>query len=359
VYEFAETEHRRTLELKTRLEAQGHVFSSALLDVLNQADTALEQATSQSDDQARASSSYDVLRLTIQAREQMTMEVAETDIPRRKNDLKVIVQNAAGQPVPGATVTYHQDKLDFVLTYGQGAPFNPFPYPSYRAGVETGYQSLNGIITWNQVSPQEGVFDFSAIDAEFRQWQDMGYEITACLVWLGSGNVPAWAQSLDFPDFQQQVAEFVQKAVEHFAGTVKYMNVATEINLQTTAGSRYVSTAYESNYLTGMQPADLIELIRTAFQAARAAHTNMLLGYYGVDDYDFLIFRTPTFGTLPPSYAFLKSVLESGVQPDFIGVEMYPGTLSVPLDLSAIAAILQAYHDLSGLPILVAESLSY
>ena len=89
-----------------------------------------------------------------------------------------------------------------------------------------------------------------------------------------SSHWPHWAQALAFPDFQQQVGLFVKKTVEHFNGIVTHMNVATEINLQTTAGSRYISVAYTSNYLTGMQPADLIALIKTAFQAARAAQSN-------------------------------------------------------------------------------------
>ena len=34
VYEFAETEYRRALELKARLEGEGHQFSSGLLDII-------------------------------------------------------------------------------------------------------------------------------------------------------------------------------------------------------------------------------------------------------------------------------------------------------------------------------------
>jgi len=54
----------------------------------------------------------------------------------------------------------------------------------------------------------------------------------------------------------------------------------------------------------------------------------------------------------------LKEMLESGVRPDYIGIETYPGTASVPLDLSTIAAMLKAYHDLSGLPVMVTESIN-
>lgn len=360
VYEFAETEHRRALELKTRLEGEGHTFSIGLLDILSQADAALLQARGLSDAQAKALSSYPVLKLSIQAKEMMTMEAAEADIPNRKEPFKVVVQDQAGSPVPGAAVTYHQDKLDFVLTYGQSAPPNPFPYPSYRAGVDIGYQSIYlDPILWKKVSPQEGVFDFSEADAGYNQYKDMGYDITVIIAWLGTDNVPAWAQNLPFTEFQQQVGEFVKRAVEHFSGRTKYMVVAPEMNLQTIGGSRYVSAAYPSNYLTGIQPAELIELIRTAFQAGREAQTDILLGYYGVADFNYSSLNPLPWGAWPTSYTFLKSLLESGVQPDFIGVELYPGTLSIPLDLSNVAGILQAYHDLSGLPVLVTETIAY
>jgi hypothetical protein len=196
-------------------------------------------------------------------------------------------------------------------------------------------------------------------DAGYNQYKDMGYDITVVIAWLGGDNVPAWALNLPFTEFRQQVGEFVKRAVEHFSGKTKYMVIAPEMNLQTIWGSRYVSTAYPSNYLTGMQPADLIELIRTAFQAGREAQTNILLGYYGVADFNYSSLNPLPWGALPSSYAFLKSLLESGVQPDFIGVELYPGTLSIPLDLSNVAGIFQAYHELSGLPVLVTETIAY
>jgi GH35 family endo-1,4-beta-xylanase len=357
VYEFAETEYRRAQELKTRLEGEGHQFTSDLLAILSQADAALLQARALSDPPGRAISSYEVLRLSIQAKEQMTMEAAEADIPTRQEQIKVVVQDQAGTPIPGAAVTYRQEKLDFVITYGQGPP--PAPYSSFRAGIDTGYQSLQGSVVWSQVSPQEGVFDFSVTDAMFQQWQEMGYDVVANLGWLNPDNVPVWAQNLDLADFQQQMGLFVKKAVEHYTGTIKYMFVATEINLHTTTGSRYVTVARPSDYLTGMQPADLIELIRTAFQAGREAHSDMWLGYYGISDYGFNILNPQPWGSWPPSYAFLKTVLDAGIQPDFIGVELFPGTLNIPQDLSNVAETLKAYHDLSGLPVMVAESLAY
>jgi hypothetical protein len=359
VYEFAETEYRRAAEMKSGYEAQGIQFSTEVVDWLSQASDNLDQARNQTDEESRALLSYDVLRLSIKVREQMALEVAEEGINARRHELTVVVQDEAGNPLPDATVTYNQTGLDFVLGYGQGHPAGPFPYPSFKAGQDIGYESLYGMVVWSKVSPQEGIYDFSAYDAAFKQWKGMGYEVNTGLVWLGSDNVPAWAQDLDFTEYKQEVAEFVKKAVEHFKGTVKFFNLVVEPTLQTRTGSRYVSVEFESNYLTGVQPGELIELIRTVFQAAREVDSDILLGYSAVTDYNHNTLNPLPFGAWPCSYSFLKSVLESGVQPDYIGVETYPGTSSVPLDLATVAAMLQAYHDLSGLPVMITESVSY
>ena len=360
VYEFAETEYRRSLELKSSFEAQGYQFSTEIVDWMSQARDSLNNARSQTDEKSRALLSYEALRLSIKAKEHVTMEVAEKGIAARKDELAIVVQDEAGKPVSNAKVTYNQNDFDFVLGYAQGHPFAQLPYPSFKAGIDIGYEYLQGIVVWSKVCPKKGVYDFSSYDLTFNQWKSMGYDINACLVWLGTDNVPAWAQGLEFSEYKKQVSEFVKKAVEHFEGTIKYLVLATEASIQTIMGSRYVTVEFESNYLTGVQPAELIELIRTVFQAAQEVDSSMLFGYYGATDFLYNILNPlNNFGAWPCSYSFLKSVLESGVRPDYIGVETYPGTANIPLDLSTVSAIIQAYHDLSGLPVLITETLSY
>jgi hypothetical protein len=356
VYEFAETEHRRTLEKKTQLESEGHSFSAGTLAMLGQADTALAQARSQSDPASKATSSYDVLKYSLRAREQMTVEAATADIPARKDDLHIVVHDAAGNALPGMNITYSQDKLDFVMTAGIGAPFNPFPFPGYLTGIDVGISSMYFLIRWNEVSPSQGVYDFSALDAEYQQIRDMGFDITAYLAWLGRDNVPAWAANLPLDEFKQQVKLFVKAVVEHYAGRIKYMNIATEMNLQVHSGTRYISVRYPSSYLDGVLPSDLIELIRAALEGGREVHSDMLLGYYGVSDYNYSSLNPPPSGGWSVTYAFWKSMLEAGVRPDYIGIELYPGTGGIPQDLSNVAETLRAYHDLSGLPVMVVET---
>jgi len=217
----------------------------------------------------------------------MTLEAAAKGIDARKNGLAVVVQDENGDPVPGAKVAYHQTGTDFVKGYAQGAPVTPFPYPSYHAGIDIGYESIYGVVVWSKVSPQEGVYDFSSYDADFSQWKQMGYDVTACLAWMGSDNIPAWVQGLGFTELKQQVAAFVKKAVEHFTGQVKFLNIAVELQLFIRGGSRYVSVEYKSDNINYVQPGELIELIRAVFQAAREVNSDILLGYYGVTDFNY------------------------------------------------------------------------
>jgi protocatechuate 3,4-dioxygenase beta subunit len=357
VCDFAETEYRRAQELKTRLEGEGHSFSAQVLNVLTQANAALATARAEGDEKQKALDSYTVLRLAIQAKEKLTVAAAESDLPLRRNSFTVTVQDENGSPIPGASVAYRQEKLDFVLTPSLSGNFEPYPYSGLRSALEVGFQSVYLPYRWKNLEPQDGVFDFSNIDHVIDQYQGMGFDAVVALAWMGE-NVPDWAAHLDFATLKQKLSEFMRVAVANLAGRTKYVYAAAEINLHTLTGSRYISVAYPNNYQDKVQPDELVGLIGAAFQGARAAHTDVQLGYYGVTDYGADINPLP-WGRNMPGYALLKQVLAAGIHPDFIGVEFYPGTGTVPQDLSSVADTLRAYHDLSGVPVMVAETFGY
>jgi len=58
VYEFAETEFRRTSQKKSSYESQGYTFSSDITTWLAQAEALLVDARSQADEKVRAITSY-------------------------------------------------------------------------------------------------------------------------------------------------------------------------------------------------------------------------------------------------------------------------------------------------------------
>ena len=359
VYEFAETEYRRATELKTSYEAQGYQFTPEVVDWFEQANGYLDEARNQADEKSQALLSYEVLKLSFKAREQMTLEVSEKSIEARKDQLAVVVLDEAGNPVPEANVNYSQSSFDFMLGSVGEMPKGNFNYLNYKASKEMGFEYLSELSFWKKVSPEEGVYDFTILDGAFERAKVENWKTMSGLVWLGSENYPTWAEAMDFSEFKQNLREFVMKSVENLRGKVKYLNVAGEITIQTHGGSRYVNLEFESNYATGVQPAELIELLKTAFDAAREVDSGILLGYAVDPDYGYSRLNPGNFGAWPTPYSFLKSALESGVRPDYIGVEFYPNTGNLPIDLSTLAASIQAYHDLSGLPVLLTEFAGY
>jgi hypothetical protein len=207
--------------------------------------------------------------------------------------------------------------------------------------------------------PARGVYDFTELDRGLERAQAEGWQVVAGLDWAHEGDVPAWAENLEFSEFKQSLREFVQEYVRHLGGKVKYLNVAVEPTIHTTVGSRYVQVEYVSDYDLGVQPDELIELLRTAFDAAREVDSGILLGYSVDPDHGFNRLNPLSYGAWPCPYSFLKSALEAGVRPDYLGVEFYAALGNLPLDLSTVAASIQAYHDLSGLPVMLTEMGGY
>ncbi len=359
VYELAETEYRRTVELRSSYTAQGEEFSAAVIDGLMLAAESLAAARGETDEAQRAIDSYEVLRQSILARESMTLEAAGRGIATRKDELTVVVQDAAGDPVPGAGVSLRQTHADFVLGQFGELPLYAYLPATYKACKEIGFEYLFRIDYWSRVSPARGVYDFSEVDRGLERARVEGWDAVAGLAWLGPDNVPTWAENLEFSEFKQSLREVVKAYVGHLDGKVKYLHVAMEPTIQTIVGSRYVDVELESGYSTGVQYAELVELVRTVFEAAREVDSDILLGYTVDSDYGYARLNPSSFGAWPCPYSFLKSVLEAGVSPDYIGLSLYPALGALPLDLSTVAADIQAYHDLSGLPVMIVEMTSY
>lgn len=357
VYEFAETGYRGALELKAGYEAWGYTFSSTVADKLAEAACALAAARGETDWRAQAQVSYPALAAALRAKEQMTLEVADEGIEGRKLEWAVTVQDEAGRPLPGVSASYRQTASEFILSYGNHLPSYPFPYAGFKAGQEMGFEYLydGATCVWKLVSPAPGVYDFDAIDAALDRAQLEGWRVVATLSWLGDQGVPDWALNLPFPEFKQRLAEFVRAAVEHYRGHVEYLAVIHEPGTKTRYGSRYLDLRYRSDYGQQVQPEELIELMRVALEAAREVNSDILFGYAADPDYAPWQLVPLTWGGRLPAYSFMQRALEEGVKPDWVGPEFQCCMAHVPLDLSTLGGILQAYHDVSGVPVMVVE----
>jgi hypothetical protein len=359
-----ETENRRALELQATEINEGYNVSSGITELLDQASDYLDQARTTLDGKSKALLSYKVIELSIQAKEKMTMEVAEQGIENRKQNYSIVVNDENGQPVQGADLIYNQTDFDFIFGGGFGSFYAPFPYPTMKAEKEIGLVNFYDLIHWAAVSPEKGVYDFSEHDAAIDVWSKMGLKASLGLVWLGEGSIPEWAVDLDFSEYKQQLAEFIKKTVEHFKDKVQYINLVVEPDLQIPTGSRYLNVDYKPVFTrfsgttnAGLPTEQMVDLIKTVFDAAREVNSDVLLGYSGTGSYIYYQLNPLVPNGLATPYATIKAVIDSGVQLDYMGVEIYNGTMGgVPLDLSTISDIIQTYHDLTGAPVILTEN---
>jgi hypothetical protein len=367
VYEFAKTEYRQAVQIEQGYENHGYSFSSEVTGWLSLACDNLNQAKQQADEKNQALLSYEVLELSIKAKEKMVLEAAELGIEGRGETFIISLKDEQGEPVPGANVTYKQATLDFIKGYGIQA-LEGATSPSVKAGREMGFDYLyKGDLSWGEVEAQQGVYDFSKIDSYLDRAGMLGYKVVVGLLWLGGGtdgvttwkNIPDWAENLEFPEFRQELYQFTRKTVEHLGGKVEYLSLAVEPELFTRIGSRYVSVDFESDYTRFVNIEELIQLTKTVYQAAKDAGSGVLLGYSMSPCYNYYHINPTPFGSPPPPYYLLKLMLENGVQPDFIGVESHYGTIQPPVDLSTLVSIIQDFHAFSKLPVLLEEMSSY
>ena len=297
----------------------------------------------------------------MKAREQMTLQAAGKGVEDRKTTMIIHSLDADNHSVSGINVAYRQVHHDFILGYGCGLVCWSFPGPTLPAAKEVGFEYLYdmGQASWSQISTTEGLYDFSRYNSCVDRTRKMGFEVVMFLPWFGTDNIPGWAKILDFAEYKQNLIEYVKRSVNDLKGKVKFINLIVEPSLMMVSGSRYINVDFEPNYFDSVKVDDLIDLVKTVFQAAREENTGINLGYSANASYNYWQLNPIPFGGKPSPYSLLKLMLESGLQPDYIGVELQHGTIQVPIDLSNLCETIQAYHDLSGLPIILTEMSSY
>ncbi|MBN1777722.1 MAG: endo-1,4-beta-xylanase [Clostridiales bacterium] len=360
VYEFARTEYRRAREKWGSLTGQGYVFSSAVLDALASGEASLLKAGTQGDEKKKAAYAYDVLSYSIGAKETMVMEISGTGIAGRYGTLTVKVEDEAGQPVTGATVAYEQNELDFILGYGGGLNKGGTD-PSYKAGLEIGFNYLYdmGELSWENISVSKSTNNFFVYNLMLERMLDQGWGVIAQMPCVGEDWVPRWAADLDFENYKKQVAEFVKAAVANVRGNVEYINIIVEPSLTVNGENRHTIISAVSDHQTALNTQDMIDLTKIMFDAARDAAPDIKLGYSVCPSFHCFQLNGTEFTCPPSPYTLLKTMLDNGVRPDYIGIELQHGVIEVPIDLCTVRDIIQAYHDLAGLPVILTEMFSY
>jgi endo-1,4-beta-xylanase len=201
-----------------------------------------------------------------------------------------------------------------------GAALNPGVLDSdeaYRAiaGSEFNCAVAEYGMKWDAMEPEQGSFDFSLGDqiVAFARQHDMRLKGHA-LVWHGA--TPDWVLDVSSPDaLRTAIHDYVTAVVKHFKGKVEAWDVVNEAISD--GGGTFRNTHFYE--VLGS------EYFKIAFNAAHAADPDVKLLYndYGGED----------MGAKSDAiYALVKSLKESGVPIDGIGLQSHLTHTGVPPD---------------------------
>lgn len=154
----------------------------------------------------------------------------------RKVDLKIIVMDESGKPVPGAVVRVVQRQHAFAfgveLDRRDFAEGSPLPAQTWRdLPVWRGFSavSLDQAGGWTQVQPAAGQWDFSVIDRMISWAEAGGLQVRwGSLTSADVGRMPPWAALLPASALRDAVDAHVRQVVARYGRRVEQFDVHTE-----------------------------------------------------------------------------------------------------------------------------------
>ena len=350
-YEVARTELRK---LQERLEGglvKGYSFSDAIPQAIASAGTSLAEAgasQAKGDPGTASRLSYEILGLIIPIKEQLTLEIAHQDIQAvRQHTTSITIRDEAGAPLPGLQVDYQQVRQDFNLAGGwpptavwQGEPngWKITESAAYYRDIarETGFEmGVLSSLTWGVVA-RGGITDLRFDDdMTIRNLNQEGFQVTGSALWFSDyfpGVYPTEVNSLEPDRLIEAATDFVSTLVGHYRGEVALWNLYNEPN-------------YANG--VGLNQAQSLELMDRVIDAARVADPETLaginLGFPGFertapneyDDNDPLALA---------SFDLAKLMQAAGIQPDFIGLQLYYGAYGPPIDLGTLSDLFDEWE---------------
>lgn len=281
----------------------------------------------------------------------IALQRVDNDFAHRTTRTTVTVTDAAGTPLAGHHVTVAQSRhafgfgnigFDFVgLANGEGddAPASQFggARPSQAAALEPLWFGLYNHVTlpfyWRGFEPVEGSPDTDRLMATARYFADRGATIKGHpLLWHTLA--PQWLLDKSDADVEATIRARIRRDASAFAGVIDLWDAINEAVILP------VFTA-EDNAVTRLaQSKGRIEMVRMAFEEARAANPN---GRFVLNDFD-----------LSEDYErLIEECLDAGIAIDAIGVQthMHQGFRGE----DAITAILDRFGRF-GLPLQLTET---
>ncbi len=349
---------RRNLE---RYRDAGYDIPTSSLAELAQAEALLEQAAGKGG-AAGAALADQATAAALWALETLEGVRAGQDIPRyRMGELIVTVLDAAGDPVPGATVSYQQTSHDFlfgIFDTLQGAGMQGFDRMR-----EAGINYLTMGFYWNETEPQQDRIDWDRIDHAIgvADLAEKGFRLKAhALLALWDFATPSYLKDMPFEEFEREVDEHVTALVGRYRDQIDIWNVINE------AHGRGAALEFDRRQIT--------KLTRTAIRAVRAGDPgariiiNNAFDWFGESRPFLSLMRGSEDDFTLPVPEYLDQLEAQGVDYDIIGQQLYNGgyvslfaewglgdPMGVPTwDLAHLSAILDRLEEY-GKPVHVTE----
>lgn len=312
-YDFALSEFHQA---QAQLAALSTVSPQAQ-SLLASATSAIQQARAATDASARARASYTALSFVMPLKEQLVLDGS------------------------AAWLAGHGARSDFDLNYEGFASWTDVRWqPTYAAAKDAGFASVYTTVDWDRVSPSRGVYDFSGLDYQIERALALGFKV-GLNINKSRGAMPAWAQNLGFDDLKALYYENARAVVARYGDKVSLYYPSSELEL-------------EMGPLSLEQAA---ELARQSLNGARAAAPATKFGYYvSASAYVSYQMNRPSGVNLRSGTDLIALMVRTGVNHDFLGLEMQYGTTFAPVDLQRFVEVLQKTYDIAKVPIYMGET---
>ena len=320
-HELARTQiNRLRVNLSAHKEA-GYKIPPAIDGELVKAESLLSQAGSQTGAQQAALSDQATSK-ALWALENLELACAEQDIPRyRTGGLTVTVLDAAGDPLPGATITYTQTTHDFL--FGIFDTLENTGIEGYELMQQAGINYLTSGFYLSETEPEQDQISWDYIDHQIGvlDLAEMGFKLKAhALLALWDFATPDYLKGMSFEEVNKEVYEHISTLVERYRDQIDIWNVINE------AHGRSASLNFSREEITTLTQTgtraireydpDARIIINSAFDWYGESRQMTLMTTGKADDFTLAI----------PAY--LNQLVVDGVDYDIIGQQLYNGGYS-------------------------------
>jgi len=147
----------------------------------------------------------------------------------RKRDMRLLIEDGAGNPVPGATVEVRQTRRRFA--FGSEINYN-IGNPAYAAFFRTNFEwaVMGNESKWYANEPTRSNVTYAVADGITNYCYTNGITLRGhCIFWAVDDMVQSWVKALSDADLRVHLTNRLDSAVNHFKGTFVHWDVNNEM----------------------------------------------------------------------------------------------------------------------------------